>query len=181
MERKIFSASRKTKFYLLDGEEIRYQDSPHVFSILGKCIISGIFVFILLLVPLGRLFSIVPFGFLLYFLKKREKTEVVITNRRITIKQGILNQEETNIELYKISDTKCRRNIQSLLLRLLTKRNVANIHCVSNDHFSRSFVLEGIENPEPIYARLMNDIQKRKLERRPIVQDDINENFFYGS
>lgn len=165
--------SKRESFKLLQNEKVFYRDSPHVSSILGRYIMMAVLSLICLFLFGGiwKLLFTLPVLSIFYFSKKREKTQVVITNRRIFIREGIFSREDRNIELQKVSDFRVSRSFSKLIIKLASGEDIADIHIQSTDAFSPSFILEGIKCPDDIAVKLQNNIENRKKELRVMYQD----------
>ena len=164
---------KKESFKLLQNEKVFYKDNPHVSSILGKYILTAISLLICLFWFRGiwKLLFVFPVISFVYFTKKREGTQVLITNRRIFIREGVFTREDRNIELQKISDFRVSRSFSKLIIKLTSGEDVADIHIRSTDAFSPTLILEGIRDPDDIAVKLQNNVEIRKKELRVIYQD----------
>lgn len=165
--------SKRVNFKLLQDEKVFYKDSPHFSSIIGKYSLLAVALLICLFLfgSMWKGLVILPILGFVYFSKKREKTQVLITNRRIFIREGIFSQEDRNIELQKISDFRVSRSFLKLVIKLISGEDIADIHIRSTDAFSPTLVLEGVKNPDDVAIKLQNNVEARKKQLRVIYQD----------
>ena len=100
---------------------------------------------------------------LIIFLKTRF-TVYEVTNQRIKIKTGILNQEIDECELYRVRDYKV---VKPFFQRIF---GLGKIELVTSDRSNSSINLNGIKNPENLYDLIRDNVEKirRKTGTREI-------------
>ena len=100
---------------------------------------------------------------LLIYLKTRF-TVYEVTNQRIKLKTGILNQEIDECELYRVRDYKDVKPCFQRIFRL------SKIELVTSDRSNLNINLNGIKDPENLYNLFRNIIDeiRRKTGTREI-------------
>ena len=100
---------------------------------------------------------------LIIYLKTRF-TVYEVTNQRIKLKTGILNQEIDECELYRVRDYKV---VKPFFQRIF---GLGKIELVTSDRSNSSINLNGIKNPENLYDLIRDNVEKirRKTGTREI-------------
>ena len=90
---------------------------------------------------------------LIIFLKTRF-TVYEVTNQRIKIKTGILNQEIDECELYRVRDYKV---VKPFFQRIF---GLGKIELVTSDRSNSNINLNGIKDPENLYNLIRDNVEK---------------------
>ena len=100
---------------------------------------------------------------LIIFLKTRF-TVYEVTNQRIKLKTGILNQEIDECELYRVRDYKV---VKPFFQRIF---GLGKIELVTSDRSNSNINLNGIKDPENLYNLIRDNVEKirRKTGTREI-------------
>ena len=100
---------------------------------------------------------------IIIYLKTRF-TVYEVTNQRIKLKTGILNQEIDECELYRVRDYKI---VKPFFQRIF---GLGKIELVTSDRSNSSINLNGIKNPENLYDLIRDNVEKirRKTGTREI-------------
>ena len=100
---------------------------------------------------------------IIIYLKTRF-TVYEITDQRIKLKTGILNQEIDECELYRVRDYKI---VKPFFQRIF---GLGKIELVTSDRSNSSINLNGIKNPENLYDLIRDNVEKirRKTGTREI-------------
>ena len=100
---------------------------------------------------------------LIIYLKTRF-TVYEVTNQRIKLKTGILNQEIDECELYRIRDYKV---VKPFFQRIF---GLGKIELVTSDRSNSNINLNGIKDPENLYNLIRDNVEKirRKTGTREI-------------
>ena len=87
-----------------------------------------------------------------------------LTDQRIKLKTGILNQEIEECELYRVRDYKI---VKPFFQRIF---GLGKIELVTSDRSNSSINLNGIKNPENLYDLIRDNVEKirRKTGTREI-------------
>jgi len=87
-----------------------------------------------------------------------------VTDQRIKLKTGILNQEIEECELYRVRDYKI---VKPFFQRIF---GLGKIELVTSDRSNSSINLNGIKNPENLYDLIRDNVEKirRKTGTREI-------------
>ena len=90
-----------------------------------------------------------------------------VTDQRIKLKTGILNQEIEECELYRVRDYKI---VKPFFQRIF---GLGKIELVTSDRSNSSINLNGIKNPENLYDLIRDNVEKirRKTGTREIDVD----------
>src|ERR1035437_1902503 len=87
----------------------------------------------------------------------------VLTDERLMIYSGILDQEEKQIALYRINDYKV---FSPFFLRIF---GMGNIILYSTDNFTPSFTLFAVKNPIDIKDIIRSNVERVKVEKHILV------------
>ncbi len=100
---------------------------------------------------------------LIIYLKTRF-TVYEVTNQRIKLKTGILNQEIDECELYRVRDYKV---VKPFFQRIF---GLGKIELVTSDRSNSNINLNGIKDPENLYNLIRDNVEKirRKTGTREI-------------
>ena len=100
---------------------------------------------------------------IIIYLKTRF-TVYEVTDQRIKLKTGILNQEIDECELYRVRDYKI---VKPFFQRIF---GLGKIELVTSDSSNSSINLNGIKNPENLYDLIRDNVEKirRKTGTREI-------------
>ena len=100
---------------------------------------------------------------LIIYLKTRF-TVYEVTNQRIKLKTGILNQEIDECELYRVRDYKV---VKPFFQRIF---GLGKIELVTSDRSNSNINLDGIKDPENLYNLIRDNVEKirRKTGTREI-------------
>lgn len=100
---------------------------------------------------------------IIIYLKTRF-TVYEVTDQRIKLKTGILNQEIDECELYRVRDYKI---VKPFFQRIF---GLGKIELVTSDRSNTSINLNGIKNPENLYDLIRDNVEKirRKTGTREI-------------
>ena len=100
---------------------------------------------------------------IIIYLKTRF-TVYEVTDQRIKLKTGILNQEIDECELYRVRDY---RVVKPFFQRIF---GLGKIELVTSDRSNSSINLNGIKNPENLYDLIRDNVEKirRKTGTREI-------------
>ena len=100
---------------------------------------------------------------IIIYLKTRF-TVYEVTDQRIKLKTGILNQEIDECELYRVRDYKI---VKPFFQRIF---GLGKIELVTSDRSNLSINLNGIKNPENLYDLIRDNVEKirRKTGTREI-------------
>ena len=119
----------------------------------------------------SQILNIVPFIIwswtlfvpIIIYLKTRF-TVYEVTDQRIKLKTGILNQEIDECELYRVRDYKI---VKPFFQRIF---GLGKIELVTSDRSNSSINLNGIKNPENLYDLIRDNVEKirRKTGTREI-------------
>ena len=90
---------------------------------------------------------------LIIYLKTRF-TVYEVTNQRIKLKTGILNQEIDECELYRIRDYKV---VKPFFQRIF---GLGKIELVTSDRSNSNINLNGIKDPENLYNLIRDNVEK---------------------
>ena len=90
---------------------------------------------------------------LIIYLKTRF-TVYEVTNQRIKLKTGILNQEIDECELYRVRDYKIAKPFFQRIFGL------GNIELVTSDRSNSNINLNGIKDPENLYNLIRDNVEK---------------------
>ena len=100
---------------------------------------------------------------IIIYLKTRF-TVYELTNQRIKLKTGILNQEINECELYRVRDYKV---VKPFFQRIF---GLGKIELVTSDRSNSNINLDGIKDPENLYNLIRDNVEKirRKTGTREI-------------
>ena len=100
---------------------------------------------------------------IIIYLKTRF-TVYEVTDQRIKLKTGILNQEIDECELYRVRDYKI---VKPFFQRIF---GLGKIELVTSDRSNSSINLNGIKNPENLYDLIRDNVEKirRKTGTREV-------------
>ena len=100
---------------------------------------------------------------IIIYLKTRF-TVYEVTDQRIKLKTGILNQEIDECELYRVRDYKI---VKPFFQRIF---GLGKIELVTSDRSNSSINFDGIKNPENLYNLIRDNVEKirRKTGTREI-------------
>ena len=90
---------------------------------------------------------------IIIYLKTRF-TVYEVTDQRIKLKTGILNQEIDECELYRVRDYKV---VKPFFQRIF---GLGNIELVTSDRSNSNINLNGIKNPENLYDLIRDNVEK---------------------
>ena len=90
---------------------------------------------------------------IIIYLKTRF-TVYEVTDQRIKLKTGILNQEIDECELYRVRDYKI---VKPFFQRIF---GLGKIELVTSDRSNSSINLNGIKNPENLYDLIRDNVEK---------------------
>ena len=90
---------------------------------------------------------------IIIYLKTRF-TVYEVTNQRIKLKTGILNQEIDECELYRVRDYKV---VKPFFQRIF---GLGKIELVTSDRSNSSINLNGIKDPENLYNLIRDNVEK---------------------
>ena len=95
---------------------------------------------------------------------KTRFTVYEVTDQRIKLKTGILNQEIDECELYRVRDYKI---VKPFFQRIF---GLGKIELVTSDRSNSSINLNGIKNPENLYDLIRDNVEKirRKTGTREV-------------
>ena len=79
-----------------------------------------------------------------------------VTDQRIKLKTGILNQEIDECELYRVRDYKI---VKPFFQRIF---GLGKIELVTSDRSNSSINLNGIKNPENLYDLIRDNVEKTR-------------------
>ena len=85
---------------------------------------------------------------------KTRFTVYEVTNQRIKLKTGILNQEIDECELYRVRDYKV---VKPFFQRIF---GLGNIELVTSDRSNSNINLNGIKDPENLYNLIRDNVEK---------------------
>ncbi len=86
-------------------------------------------------------------------------TELVLTNQRLSVRQGVLSRRRHDLELYRVKDTALE---EPLLLRLVS---LGNIEILSSDRSTPSFVMRAVRDAEPLRQLLRSTVEKLRATK----------------
>ena len=89
---------------------------------------------------------------IIYF--KTRFTVYEVTNQRIKLKTGILNQEINECELYRVRDYKV---VKPFFQRIF---GLGRIELVTSDRSNSNINLNGIKDPENLYNLIRDNVEK---------------------
>ena len=89
---------------------------------------------------------------IIYF--KTRFTVYEVTDQRIKLKTGILNQEINECELYRVRDYKV---VKPFFQRIF---GLGRIELVTSDRSNSNINLNGIKNPENLYNLIRDNVEK---------------------
>ena len=92
---------------------------------------------------------------LIIYLKTRF-TVYEVTNQRIKLKTGILNQEIDECELYRVRDYKV---VKPFFQRIF---GLGKIELVTSDRSNSNINLNGIKDPENLYNLIRDNVEKTR-------------------
>ena len=92
---------------------------------------------------------------IIIYLKTRF-TVYEVTDQRIKLKTGILNQEIDECELYRVRDYKV---VKPFIQRIF---GLGNIELVTSDRSNSSINLNGIKDPENLYNLIRDNVEKNR-------------------
>jgi uncharacterized membrane protein YdbT with pleckstrin-like domain len=87
-------------------------------------------------------------------------TEMILTNQRLSVRQGVLSRRRHDLELYRVKDTALD---EPLLLRLVS---LANIEIVSSDRTHPSLVIRGVKDAEPLRQMLRSTVERLRSTKQ---------------
>jgi uncharacterized membrane protein YdbT with pleckstrin-like domain len=87
-------------------------------------------------------------------------TQLVLTNQRLSVRQGVLSRRRHDLELYRVKDTALD---EPLLLRLVS---LGNIEILSSDRSHPSFVVRGVRDAEPLRQMLRSTVERLRSDKR---------------
>ena len=96
---------------------------------------------------------------LIIYLKTRF-TVYEVTNQRIKLKTGILNQEIDECELYRVRDYKV---VKPFFQRIF---GLGKIELVTSDRSNSNINLNGIKDPENLYNLIRDNVEKIRRQTR---------------
>ena len=86
-------------------------------------------------------------------------TELVLTNERLSIREGVLSRRRHDLELYRIKDTALD---EPLLLRLVS---LGNIEITSSDRSHPTFVVRAVKDAEPLRQMLRTTVERLRTSK----------------
>ena len=95
-------------------------------------------------------------------------TKYILTDEKLLIVKGFLNQKEEEIRLYRILDMSLHRSIFQRIDR------VGTIHCCSSDKTSPEFEIKRIKNSREIKEMLSNLVEKQRINRGVTIREEIS-------
>ena len=148
-----------------DSEQSVWQDSPSQLLNFWNYVICGVLV--IAFVVLGFMVSgyiaiavVLPLGYSLWkFLSVRCRV-YELTNERLRLYQGVLNQDIDEIELYRVKDT---RIVRPVWLRLFGLGNVA---METSDRTHPKPVLEAVKDVVEVREKLRRHVEKLRDQKR---------------
>jgi uncharacterized membrane protein YdbT with pleckstrin-like domain len=87
-------------------------------------------------------------------------TEMVLTNQRLSMRQGVLSRRRHDLELYRVKDTALE---EPLLLRLVS---LGNIEIVSSDRTHPVLVLRGVRDAEPLRQMVRATVEQLRSSKQ---------------
>lgn len=87
-------------------------------------------------------------------------TKYMLTEDRLFIEQGFLNQRNDEVRLYRIMDITLTRSLGQRIF------GVGTIHCSSSDKSSGDFDIVSIKNAKEVMERLSQQIEKQRTLKR---------------
>jgi membrane protein YdbS with pleckstrin-like domain len=86
-------------------------------------------------------------------------TQLVLTNQRLSVREGVLSRRRHDIELYRIKDTVLD---EPLLLRMVS---LANIEIVSSDRSHPQYVIRAVSGAEPLRNMLRATVERLRATK----------------
>jgi uncharacterized membrane protein YdbT with pleckstrin-like domain len=124
---------------------------------LGTLLMAGS-VLVALVRPEASLFAAGFAGLVVLFLFWKwlvvRTTQLVLTNQRLSVRQGVLSRRRHDLELYRIKDTTLD---EPLLLRMVS---LGNIEITSSDRSHPHFVVRAVRDAEPLRQMLRSTVEK---------------------
>lgn len=94
-------------------------------------------------------------------------TKYAFTNRRLTIKTGVLSRSTEEIELFRVKDTGLE---EPLFLRLF---GLGHVLVIPVDATAAAVVMRSIPNPEKIRLLLRDQVNGARSNRRTVTMEAI--------
>ena len=118
---------------------------------------AGVYLLSVILLPLFGL------GLILFLVKFLE-----LTDQRLIITRGVLSRSTKNLELYRVKDVRLHCSFWQRMV------SIGTIELVTSDFSMKSFNLDGIPNPEPIFEEMRRLVEAMRIARgvREIDQND---------
>lgn len=125
---------------------------------------AGVYLLSLILLPLFGL------GLILFLVKFLELkfTKLKLTDQRLVITRGVLSRSTKNLELYRVKDVRLHCSFWQRMV------SIGTIELVTSDFSMKSFNLDGIPTPEPIFEEMRRLVEAMRIARgvREIDQND---------
>lgn len=125
---------------------------------------AGVYLLSLILLPVFGLGLII---FLVKFLELKF-TKLKLTDQRLVITTGVFSRSTKNLELYRVKDLRLHCSLWQRMVKIGT------IELVTSDFSMKTFNLEGIPSPEPIFEDMRRLVEAMRIARgvREIDQND---------
>ena len=96
-------------------------------------------------------------------------TKYMLSEDRLFIDTGILNQREDDVRLYRITDLTLTRSLWQRLT------GTGTIHCDSADQTMKNFDIKNVKNAFEVKETLSDLVEKCRLKSRVIMGESVNQ------
>lgn len=125
---------------------------------------TGSYILSVILLPVFGL------GLILFLVKYLELkyTKLKLTDQRLVITKGVFSRSTKNLELYRVKDLRLHCSFWQRMVKIGT------IELVTSDFSMKTFSLDGIPTPEPIFEDMRRLVEAMRIARgvREIDQND---------
>ena len=125
---------------------------------------AGSYLLSVILLPLFGL------GLILFLVKYLELkfTKLKLTDQRLVITTGVFSRSTKNLELYRVKDLRLHCSFWQRMVKIGT------IELVTSDFSMKTFTMDGIPDPEPIFEDMRRLVEAMRIARgvREIDQND---------
>ncbi|MBQ2627606.1 MAG: PH domain-containing protein [Eubacterium sp.] len=96
-------------------------------------------------------------------------TKYALTEDRLFIDTGFLNQREDDVRLYRITDLTLTRSLWQRII------GTGTIHCDSADQTMKNFDIKNVKNAFDVKETLSELVEKCRLKSRVIMGESVNQ------
>ena len=97
-------------------------------------------------------------------------TKYILTDEKLLIIKGWIQQAEEEIRLYRIMDMSLSRSLRDRMDR------VGTIHCCSSDKTASEFDIQRIKDPRKVKEMLSDLVEKQRMSRGVSIREEMTSN-----